>query len=147
KQWNVPADSIQVKNGVVFHASGKKATFGELAEAAAKEPVPASVKLKDAKDFVFIGKHVPRTDSKAKSNGTARYTQEVKVPEMLTAVVAHTPRFGGTHKKYETSGLQKMPGVRYVIEVPDGIAVVATSFWQAKKGRDALRIVWDETSG
>jgi isoquinoline 1-oxidoreductase subunit beta len=147
KQWSVPADSIQVKNGVVFHANGKKATFGELAEAAAKEPVPASVKLKDAKDFVFIGKHVPRTDSKAKSNGTAKYTQDVKLPEMLTAVVAHAPRFGGSHKSYDTSGLQKMAGVRYVIEVPDGIAVVATSFWQAKKGRDALRIVWDETSG
>ena len=84
----------QVKNGVVSHASGKKATFGELADAAAKQPVPATVKLKDAKDFVFIGKHVPRTDSQAKSNGTARFTQDVKLPDMLTAVVAHPPRFG-----------------------------------------------------
>ncbi len=71
KQWKVPADSIQVKNGVVFHADGKKATFGELAAAAAKEPVPEKVTLKDPKDFVFIGKHVPRTDAKAKSTGTA----------------------------------------------------------------------------
>ena len=85
KQWNVPPESVQVKSGVVFHANGKKATFGELASAAAREPVPANVKLKDAKDFVFIGKHVPRTDSKAKSNGTAQFTQDVKLPEMLTA--------------------------------------------------------------
>ena len=147
KQWSVPADSIQVKNGVVFHANGKKATFGELANAAAKEPVPATVKLKESKDFVFIGKHVPRTDSKAKSNGTAKYTQDVKLPEMLTAVVAHPPRFGGKFKSYDVAGVQKVPGVRYVIEVPNGIAIVATSFWQAKKGRDALKVDWDDTSG
>ena len=147
KQWNVPPESVQVKSGVVFHANGKKATFGELASAAAREPVPANVKLKDAKDFVFIGKHVPRTDSKAKSNGTAQFTQDVKLPEMLTAVVAHPPRFGGQFKTYDPSDVSKVPGVRYVIEVPNGIAVVATTFWQAKKGRDALKIEWDDTAG
>jgi isoquinoline 1-oxidoreductase beta subunit len=147
KRWNVPADSIRVKNGVVFHANGRKATFGELASAAAKEPVPTSVKLKDAKDFVYIGKHVPRTDAKAKSNGTARFTQDVKLPEMLTAVVAHPPRFGGRFKTYDASAASNVPGVRHVIEVPNGIAVVATTFWQAKKGRDALRIEWDDASG
>ncbi len=147
KQWNVPPESVQVKSGVVFHANGKKATFGELASAAAREPVPANVKLKDAKDFVFIGKHVPRTDSKAKSNGTAQFTQDVKLPEMLTALVAHPPRFGGQFKTYDPSDVSKVPGVRYVIEVPNGIAVVATTFWQAKKGRDALKIEWDDTAG
>lgn len=147
QQWKVPADSVQVKSGVVFHANGKKATFGELAEAAGKQPVPTAVKVKDAKDFVFIGKHVPRTDSKAKSNGTARFTQDVKLPDMLTAVVAHAPRFGQKVKSFDSASVTGIPGVRYVVEIPNGVAVVATTFWAAKKGRDALKVEWDDTTG
>ena len=95
QRWNVPPDSVAVSKGVVQHrASGRKATFGELAPAAAKLPVPGEVKLKEAKDFVYIGKRVPRTDSRAKTTGTAQYTQDVKLPGMLTAVVLHAPRFG-----------------------------------------------------
>ncbi|MEO8507854.1 MAG: xanthine dehydrogenase family protein molybdopterin-binding subunit [Betaproteobacteria bacterium] len=146
-QWKVGADSVQVKNGVVFHASGKKATYGELAEAAGRQPVPANVKLKDAKDFVYIGKHVPRTDSKAKSNGTARFTQDLKLPDMLTAVVAHAPRFGQKLARFDSAGVTGIPGVRYVVEIPNGVAVIATTFWAAKKGRDALKVEWDETTG
>ena len=147
QKWNVPADSIQVKSGVVSHASGKKATFGELADAAAQQAVPASVKLKDAKDFVYIGKHVARTDSKAKSNGSARFTQDVKLPDMLTAVVAHPPRFGQKVKDFDTDSVQGLPGIRYVVGIPNGVAVVATSFWAAKKGRDALKVEWSDGSG
>jgi|KBSSwiStaDraftv2_1062776.scaffolds.fasta_scaffold01169_14 isoquinoline 1-oxidoreductase beta subunit len=147
QQWKVPADSVQVKNGVVSHASGRKATFGELADAAGKQPVPTTVKVKDAKDFVFIGKHVPRTDSKAKSNGTARFTQDVKLPDMLTAVVAHAPRFGQKIKSFDSATVTGIPGVRYVVEIPNGVAVIATTFWAAKKGRDALKVEWDDASG
>ncbi len=147
QQWNVPADSIDVKAGVVSHASGKKATFGELADAAAQQPVPASVKLKDPKDFVFIGKRVPRTDSKAKSNGTARFTQDVKLPDMLTAVVAHPPRFGQKATDFDTDSVAGVPGIRFVVAVPNGVAVVATTFWAAKKGRDALKVTWNDASG
>jgi len=147
ESWKVPADSIQVKAGVVSHASGKKATFGELAEAAGRQAVPASVKLKDAKDFVYIGKQVPRTDSKAKANGTARFTQDVKLPDMLTAVVAHAPRFGQRVKQVDSSGVTGIPGVRYVVEIPTGVAVIATTFWAAKKGRDALKVDWDDATG
>ncbi|MEO8847108.1 MAG: xanthine dehydrogenase family protein molybdopterin-binding subunit [Casimicrobiaceae bacterium] len=143
-QWKVDAATISVKDGVVS-ATGKRATFGQLASAAAQQPVPASVKLKDAADFVFIGKHFPRTDSKAKSNGTAIYTQDIKLPGMLTAVVAHSPRFGGRVKRFDSDGVVTVPGVRYVIEVPNGVAVVGTSFWAAKKGRDALRVEWDDS--
>jgi isoquinoline 1-oxidoreductase beta subunit len=146
-QWKVGADSVQVKNGVVFHASGRKATFGELAQAAGRQPVPASVKLKDAKDFVYIGKHVPRTDSKAKSNGTARFTQDVKLPDMLTAVVAHAPRFGQKLARFDSASVTGIPGVRYVVEIPNGVAIIATTFWAAKKGRDALKVEWDEATG
>ncbi|MEP7330000.1 MAG: xanthine dehydrogenase family protein molybdopterin-binding subunit [Betaproteobacteria bacterium] len=149
EQWKVPAESVQVKNGVVFHANGKKATFGDLADAAGRQPVPvlASIKLKDAKDFVFIGKHVPRTDSKAKSNGTAIFTQDLKLPDMLTAVVAHAPRFGQALKSFDSSAVTAVPGVRFVIEIPTGVAVVATTFWAAKKGRDALKLEWDDATG
>jgi isoquinoline 1-oxidoreductase beta subunit len=147
EQWKVPAETVQVKSGVVFHANGKKATFGELAEAAGKQPVPTAVKVKDAKDFVFIGKHVPRTDAKAKSNGTARFTQDVKLPDMLTAVVAHPPRFGQRVKSFDSASVTGIPGVRYVVEIPNGVAVVATTFWAAKKGRDALKVEWDDATG
>jgi isoquinoline 1-oxidoreductase beta subunit len=147
ERWKVTPDSITVRNGLVTHASGRKATFGELAAAAAKQPVPASPKLKDPKDFVYIGKGAPRTDSKAKATGTAVFTQDVKLPGMLTAVVAHPPRFGAKVKSFDPTSVQHVPGVRYVAEVPNGVAVVATNFWTAKKGRDALRIEWDEATG
>ena len=147
KRWKVSSDAIQVRNGVVFHDTGKKATFGELAAAAAKEPVPEKVTLKAPKDFVFIGKHVPRTDAKAKSNGTAIFTQDVKLPGMLTAVVAHPPRFGAKVKRFDAKSASRVTGVRYVVQVPNGVAVVATSFWAAKKGRDALKIEWDDATG
>jgi len=146
-QWKVPAESITVKNGVVAHASGKKATLGELADAAAKQPVPTTVKLKDAKDFTYIGKDVAkRTDSKAKSNGTAQFTQDVKLPDMLTAVVAHPPRFGQKLASFDAKSVN-VPGVRYVVEIPNGVAIIATTFWAAKKGRDQLQVAWDDATG
>ena len=146
KRWNVSVDSITVKQGVLAHASGKKATFGELAADAASQPVPTTVKLKDPPDFVYIGKRVPRTDARAKSNGTAQFTQDVQLPGMLTAVVAHPPRFGAKVAKFNTDAAQKIPGVRYIVELPTGVAVLATTFWTAKKARDALTIEWDETT-
>ena len=144
KRWNVPADAIKVSAGVVSHASGRKSTFGELAGDAASMPVPASVTLKDPKDFVFIGKHAPRTDAAAKSNGTARFTQDVQMPGMLTALVQHSPRFGGRVKSFDANAVRGIPGVRSVLELPTGVAVIATSFWAAKKGRDALKVEWNE---
>ena len=144
KRWNVPPATVQVRDGVVS-AGGRKATFGELAAAAAQEAVPTDVKLKDPKDFVLIGRHAPRKDSKSKSNGSAVFTADVKLPGMLTALVAHPPRFGARVKSFDAVSAA-VAGVRYVIEIPSGIAVVATSFWAAKKGRDALKIEWDESA-
>ena len=146
ERWKVAPQSIAVKNGIVS-SGGKKATFGELAAAAAKQAVPASPALKDAKDFVYIGKGAPRTDSKAKSAGTATYTQDVKLPEMLTAVVAHPPRFGAKVKHFDASAVEKVPGVRYVVQIPSGIAVVATNFWTAKSARDQLKVEWNDDTG
>jgi isoquinoline 1-oxidoreductase subunit beta len=93
QRWNVAPESLAVSRGTVLHkASGRKASFGQLAAAAAKQPVPADAQLKQPKQFVYIGKRTPRTDSRAKSSGTATFTQDVKLPGMLTAVVAHPPR-------------------------------------------------------
>jgi len=145
QRWNVPAASITVKDGVVTHAaSNRKATFGELAAAAASQPVPSEIRLKDPKDFVYIGRHVPRVDSKAKSNGTAIFTQDVKLPGMVTAVVAHPPRFGAKVASFDASAVQGIVGVRQVVEIPSGVAVLANNFWSAKTGRDALKVQWDE---
>lgn len=145
QQWKVPASQITVKNGVVSHAaSGRKAGFGELAEAAAQLPVPANVKLKNPKDFTLIGRSAPRVDSVAKTTGRATFTQDVKLPGMLVAVVAHPPRFGGRVKSVDDKAARALKGVNDVVVIPNGVAVLASDYWTAKKGRDALKVEWDE---
>ena len=145
QQWKVPASQITVKNGVVSHAaSGRKAGFGELAEAAAQLPVPANVKLKNPKDFTLIGRSAPRVDSVAKTTGRATFTQDVKLPGMLVAVVAHPPRFGGRVKSVDDKAARAIKGVNDVVVIPNGVAVLASDYWTAKKGRDALKVEWDE---
>ena len=146
RRWGVEPGSITVNRGTVLHkSSGRKASFGQLAEDAAKQLVPAEVKLKDPKNFVYIGKRVPRTDSLAKSTGTAVFTQDVKLPDLLTAVVAHPPRFGAKVKSFDAAKAKAVKGVTDVVAIPQGVAVLAGDFWTAKKGRDALTVQWDET--
>lgn len=145
RRWQVNAAEISVDTGVVRHkASARKATFGELAEAAALEPVPAGIKVKGPKQFKLIGKLAPRKDAREKSNGTAQFTLDMKLPGMLTAVVAHPPRFGARLVRFDASQARAIAGVTDVVEIATGIAVLATGFWPAKKGRDALVIEWDE---
>lgn len=155
-EWQVPAGEITMSKGVVSHAaSGKTATFGQLAEAAAKQPVPSptAVKLKDPKDFVLIGTlGTPRKDSKAKTDGTAMFTQDVKLDGQLVAVVAHAPSFGATLKKVDDSKAKAIAGVTAVIPFESyngifraGVAVLAKNTWVAKQGRDALVLEWDES--
>jgi len=147
KKWSVEVAELTVQDGVVHHAgSGKQATFGELAQLAAQEPVPQEVFLKDPKDFRLIGKDVPRKDSHAKINGTAIYTQDIKLPGLLTAVVAHPPRFGAKVKSFDASKAKAIKGVTDVVQIPNGVAVLATDFWSAKKARDALQVEWDESN-
>ncbi|WP_374261560.1 molybdopterin cofactor-binding domain-containing protein [Zoogloea sp.] len=147
KRWQVPEGEVAVAGGIVSHAaSGRKASFGELAEAAALETVPASVKLKDPKDFRLIGKHAPRKDSVAKTNGTAQFTQDVHLPGMLVAVVAHPPRFGGQAKSVDASKARAVKGVVDVVTIPGGVAVLARDTWSAKKGRDALVVEWADSA-
>lgn len=149
-RWSVPANEITIAAGVVQHKSGKSARFGELVADAAKLPVPGEVKPKDPSAYNRIGKSAPRVDSKAKSTGKAIFTQDIRLPGMLTAVVAHPPRFGGKVKSFDASRAKAIKGVKSVVafETPAraGVAVVATDFWAAKQGRDALTIEWDESN-
>jgi isoquinoline 1-oxidoreductase beta subunit len=149
EKWKVPAKEIRVSNGVVSHGS-RKATFGELAADAAKQKVPEDVPLKDPKDFVYIGRPARRTDARAKSTGTARFTQDVKLPGMLTAVVLHPPRFGAKLKSFDAAKAKAVKGVQNVVAfstpVSNGVAVLAKDYWTAKKGRDALTAEWDEAA-
>lgn len=144
-KWNVAVGEITVKDSVVAHTSGKSAGFGELLADAAKVPAPTEVKLKDPKTFTLIGTdRVRRKDAQAKSDGTARYTQDVRLPDMLTAVVAHGPRFGAKVKSLDAGEARKVAGVVDVFEIPTGVAVVAQSTYAARMGREALKIEWDE---
>ncbi len=147
QQWKVPAESLSVSAGVVTHpASGRKASFGELVKTAATLPVPSEVKLKDPRDFVFIGKPVIRTDSRAKIQGAAIFTLDLRLPDMLTAVVAHPPRFGAKVKGFDASRAKAVRGVEEVVSIPAGVAVVARDFWAAQKGRNALTVDWNESA-
>jgi isoquinoline 1-oxidoreductase subunit beta len=147
EQWNVPAAQITVENGVIRHGA-KQTTFGALAERAAGQPVPANIKLKDAKDWSYIGKDrdvLARHDSRQKVNGQQLYTIDVKLPGLLTAVMIHPPLFGATVKSFDAAKAKTMPGVVDVVQVPRGIAVVAEGMWPALKARDVVTVVWDDT--
>jgi isoquinoline 1-oxidoreductase beta subunit len=150
QRWKVPEKEITVAKGVVAHRSGKRARLGELVADAARLPVPTEVKLKDPKAFVLIGTPVPRIDAREKSTGRAVFTQDMKLPGMLTAVVAHPPRFGGKVKSFDAAKARAVKGVVDVVAfstpVTAGVAVLATDFWSAKKGRDALAVEWDDTA-
>ena len=145
-EWKVDAAGLTTENGIVTDpASGKRMTYGSLASKAAALPVPENVPLKDPANFRLIGKVAPRVDAKAKSTGKAVFTQDFTLPEMLTAVVAHPPRFGAKVKRFDPAAAKAVPGVQDVVQIPNGVAVLAKGFYAAKKGRDALTIEWDES--
>jgi isoquinoline 1-oxidoreductase beta subunit len=108
-------------------------------------PIPNKVALKDPKQFSLIGQKLPRVDAAAKTNGTAQFTIDFVLPGMLVALIKRPPLFGATVKSYDASAVKSMPGVVKVVEVPAGVAVIATGFWAAKTARDALKVDWDET--
>lgn len=146
--WGVPAGEVTVSEGVVAHASsGHKATFGELAGSAAKQPVPATVRLKDPGSFRIIGREkLPRLDARAKSSGTQQYAIDVRLPGMMTAVVMRPPRFGGKVGSFDATKAKAVTGVVDVVEIPRGVAVVGRDMYSAKKGREALAVSWDESA-
>jgi len=154
-QWSVPKAECSVTKGVVYHAnSSQKATYGELVEAAAKLPLPdpEKIELKDESKFELIGHATPRVDIPAKVNGSAQFGIDVRVPDMLFAVVARCPTFGGKPAHFDAAKAKAVAGVRDVFEIPalgadmftaGGVVVVADSTWSAMNGREALEITWD----
>jgi isoquinoline 1-oxidoreductase beta subunit len=145
--WKVPVAEITVQKGVVQHAaSGRSATFGELAGTAATMPPPTQVALKDPNDWIYIGKPLPRIDSVAKTTGAATYAMDLKRPGMLTAVVARPPHFGGTVASFDASAAKAVTGVVDVVQIPQGVAVVAADTWSAIRGRAALRVAWNDAA-
>jgi isoquinoline 1-oxidoreductase beta subunit len=144
--WGVPATQCSVDKGVIGHAaSGKRTTYGAVAAAAAKLPVPADVALKDPKTWTIAGKSVARLDTVAKTNGSQVYGMDLSLPGMLNAAIRDCPVVGGKVRKFDAAAVLGMPGVKKVVPVGDtAVAVVATTWWRAKKAVDALPIDWDE---
>jgi isoquinoline 1-oxidoreductase beta subunit len=145
QQWNVSATDCRTESGAVLNGS-RRLTYGQLASAAAKLTPPEHVQLKDPKDFRLIGKPIKRLDTPEKLNGGAVFGIDVKLPGMLTAVIARPPIFGATMKSFDDTRARSMPGVKKIVAIPAGVAVIADTFWQAKTARDALRLEWDEGS-
>lgn len=149
-KWQVSADKLSTDDGAVIDvASGRRATYASLAEAAAKQPVPAkeNVKLKDRATFKYVGKPQKRLDSVIKVTGQAVFGSDVQPPEMLKAVIARAPSFGATVKSFDATRARAVKGVIEVKQVPSGVAVIAEHTWAALKGREALQIEWDESAG
>jgi isoquinoline 1-oxidoreductase subunit beta len=144
QRWNIDPNSCRTESGAVFDSSNRKLTYGQLVADAAKLAPPEHVQLKDPKNFKLIGKPIKRLDTSIKLNGKAIFGLDVSLPGMLTAIVARPPIFGAKVKSFDDSRARSMPGVRKIVQVPSGVAVIADTFWQAKVARDALRIDWDE---
>jgi len=143
--WKVAATECRTESGVVIHTpSGRRLKYGDLAERAAALPVPDAVTLKDPKDFRIIGSAVPRRDLPDKVTGKAGFGIDVQAPGLLVAVVARCPVFRGKAKSWDAEAAKQVPGVKQVLELSTGIAVLADGYWPAHKGRDALKVVWDE---
>jgi isoquinoline 1-oxidoreductase beta subunit len=146
-QWKLPVEDLTVANGVVSHASGLSAPYGEFARHAAATP-PGEVKLKDRKDWRLIGRPAPRLDLAAKVNGSARFGIDVRVPGMLHAALRLSPMLGGAPGRIDAQAALAMPGVRRLVQLPAfagsaaGIAIVADSHWQARQAVQAVEVEW-----
>ena len=147
ERWNVAPGECRTESSVVRGPSGQSARYSELAAAAAKQPAPATVQLKDPSQFKLVGQRVRRLDSRPKCDGSLKFGLDLDVPGMKTAVVAHPPVFGGRVKSFDDKAARSVEGVRDVFQIPlakgSGVAVVAEKFWTAKRARDRLKIEWD----
>jgi isoquinoline 1-oxidoreductase beta subunit len=142
QRFGVNPEACRTENGVVI-AGTQRARYGELVGAAARLPPLKTVSLKDSTQWKLVGKPMKRLDTPEKVTGRAQFGIDVRFPGLFTAVVARPPVFGGAVKSFDASAAKAVPGVRTVVQVPTGVAVVADHFWAAKLGRDALKIDWD----
>ncbi|HEV7612109.1 MAG TPA: xanthine dehydrogenase family protein molybdopterin-binding subunit [Steroidobacteraceae bacterium] len=143
QRWRIDPKQCRAENGRVTSAQGKVLTYGELADSAAKLPVPKDVQLKPKQDFRLIGKSRARVDTPAKVDGSAEFGLDVKLPGMLYATLVQSPVLGGKMKVLDSASAEKMAGVRKVLVTSSGVVVVADHFWQALKARRALNITWE----
>lgn len=144
--WGVPAGEITAEKGRLSHASGRSASYGDMASAAAQLPVPADIPLKGKESWTYIGNGgLKRYDSQGKTNGSQAYTIDVKLPDMKTAVMIHPPLFGATVKSFDASKAKAIKGVVDVVAIPRGVAIVADHMWAAIKGREAVTVEWDDS--
>lgn len=144
REWKVPAGECKTDKGKVVHEkTGKSMTYGELCGKASQIPVPKKVQLKRPEDFRFIGKSIPRLDTPGKINGMGVFGLDVFVPGMLYSALARPPVFGAKLASVDKAAAEKTPGVRQVVIIPDGVAVVADSIEAAWKGRSALKVAWE----
>jgi isoquinoline 1-oxidoreductase beta subunit len=145
--WRLPADEIVCADGQLSHASGQKASFGELAKRAAATPT-SDVRTKDPKDWKLIGRAAPRIDVPAKIDGSARFGIDVRLPDQLYAVVRHCPMLGGSPGGFNADAAMALPGVLRLVRLgtiagsTPALAVVGTSYWHARRGADALQVEW-----
>ena len=150
-QWSVPVGELTVSDSVIRHAaSNRSTTYGKVSVAAAKltPPDPKSIKLKDPRQWKVAGKPLKRLDTAEKLNGSLVYAIDVKLPGMMHAAIKDCPVFGGKLVSFDSPKIEKMPGVKQAVRVSDSaVAVIADTYWHAKKGLDALPVVWDEGSG
>ena len=145
QKWGVEKSECRAENGAILHSATKRRlTYGGLAEAAAKLPVPQTVPLKDPKEFHIIGKPAKRLDTPDKVNGSAQYGIDVRQSGMVYAVVSRCPVFGGKVASFDATKAKAVPGVKDVIQISDGVAVIADNTWTAMEGRRALDVKWDE---
>ncbi|KVQ10776.1 aldehyde dehydrogenase [Burkholderia ubonensis] len=148
KQWGVDPAACRAENGEVLHLpSGRRASYGQLADTAAKLPVPKDVALKKPADFKLVGKPVKRLDSPEKVDGTARFGLDVRLPGMLVAVIVNSPVFGGTVASVDDTAARQIRGVRRIVRADDAVAVVGDHTWAAKRGASALVVKWNEGAG
>jgi isoquinoline 1-oxidoreductase subunit beta len=147
KKWGVAMGQVTANNGMLTGPSGQSATYGAMAGDAAKLKAPEKVALKDPKDFTIVGKPAKRLDTPMKVNGTAEFGIDAKLPGMVYASVIQSPVIGGKATSFDASKAKAMPGVIDVVNIGDGVAVVANSYWQAKKARDVVSVQWDAGAG
>ena len=146
KRFGVSAEQCQTQAGYVI-AGTQRLSYGALAREAAMLKIPSGIMLKKPEDWRHIGKSKKRLDTPEKITGKAVYGIDIQFPGLLTAVVAHPPVFGAKVRAFDADDAMKINGVREVLEIPGGIAVIADHYWSAKKGRDAVKIEWDPGSG
>ncbi len=144
KRWGVDPGAIRIEAGRV-RAGDREAGFGELAQAAAAVTPPSDPALKAPEAFRLIGQQVPRLDSPAKTDGSLTFPIDLQRDDLLVAVMAHPPRFGATLLAVDDTAARAVPGVVDVVKTPRGLGVIATGFWAATKGREALSLEWDSS--